>query len=50
MPGEIKPWLEMLDSYSLHKPLYRRFPWNPQSVNKFLDVWEADAVHVQAWY
>jgi len=36
----------MQDAYTLHKPLRRRFPRNPYTVNN-LDVWVADLVDVQ---
>ena len=30
----------MQDIYTLHKPLRRKFPRNPYTVNKLFDVWE----------
>ena len=46
-PGETKSWLETQDAYTLHKPLRRRFPRNPYTVNNILDVWECDLIDVQ---
>ena len=48
-PGEIKSWLEMQEPYTLHKPLRRRFPRNPYTVNNLFDLWECDLVNVQAF-
>jgi hypothetical protein len=31
-PGGIKAWLETLDSYTLHRPVRKRFPRNPYTV------------------
>jgi hypothetical protein len=47
--GELKSWLEMHDAYTLHKPVRPRFPSNPYTVNKLLDVWETDLADVQAF-
>jgi len=39
-PGQIKAWLETQDAYTLHRPLRKRFPRNPYTVNNMDDVWE----------
>jgi len=46
--GEVKPWLEQQDAYTLHRPVRKRFPRNPYSVDNIMDVWEFDLVDVQA--
>jgi len=48
-PGEVKPWLEQQDAYTLHRPVRKRFPRNPYSVDSIMDVWECDLVEVQAF-
>ena len=48
-PSDIKLWLEMQDTYILHKTLRRKFPRNPYTVNKFFDVWELDLIDFQAF-
>ena len=47
-PGEVKPWLEQQDSYTLHRPVRKRFPRNPYSVDNIIDVWECNLIDVQA--
>ena len=39
-PGEVKTWLEQQDAYTLHRPVRKRFPRNPYSVENIMDVWE----------
>ena len=46
----VKPWLEKQDAYTLHKPIRKRFPRNPYTVNNIMDLWEADLVDVQSLY
>jgi len=41
-PSQIKAWLETQDAYTLHRPLRKRFPRNPYTVNNINDVWEMD--------
>ena len=41
-PSQIKAWLETQDAYTLHRPLRKRFPRNPYTVNSIDDVWEID--------
>ena len=38
--GAIKAWLEEQDSYSLHRPVRKRFARNPYNLTKVRDVWE----------
>ena len=47
-PSTVKTWLEQQDAYTLHKPIRKRFPRNPYTVNNILGLWEADLVDVQA--
>ena len=46
--GDIKAWLEKQDAYTLHRPLRKRFPRNPYTVNNIMGVWECDLIDVQA--
>jgi len=46
--SHIKTWLQIQDAYTLHKPVWKRFPRNPYSVHNILDVLECDLVAVQA--
>ena len=47
-PSTVKTWLEQQDAYTLHKPVRKRFPRNPYTVNNIMDLWEANMVDVQA--
>jgi hypothetical protein len=47
-PGEIKAWLETEDSYTLHRPVRKRFPRNPYTVTNIGDVWEADIMDLSS--
>jgi len=44
---DIKTWLLKQDAYTLHRPVRKRFPRNPYTVNNINDVWESDLVDVQ---
>ena len=46
--SHIKTWLQKQVAYTLHRPVRKRFPRNPYSVNIILDVLECDLVDVQA--
>jgi len=46
--SDIKTWLQKQDIYTLHRPIRKRFPRNPYSVNNVLDIFEYDLVDVQA--
>ena len=46
-PADIKAWLLKHDAYTLHRPVRKRFPRNPYTVNNINDVWECDLVDVQ---
>jgi len=48
-PGELLSWLQTQDTYTLHKPLRRKFPRNPYTVNNLFEVWECDLIEVQAF-
>jgi len=37
-PGEVNPWLEQPDAYTLHRPIRKRFPRNPYSVDNIMDL------------
>jgi len=45
-PTQIKEWLETQDAYTLHRPVRKRFPRNPYTVNNINDVWELDILDV----
>ena len=47
-PSTVKSWLEQQDAYTLHKPVRKRFPRNPYTVNNIMDLWEADLVDVHS--
>jgi transposase InsO family protein len=47
-PGKIKAWLETQDSYTLHRPVRKRFPRNPYTVTNIGDVWEADIMDLSS--
>ena len=32
----------------MHRPVSKRFPRNPYTVNNALDVWECDLLHIQS--
>lgn len=40
----VRDWLLRQDAYTLHKPVRKRFPRNPYTVNNIDDVWELDLV------
>lgn len=45
---QIQTWLEGQPSYTLHKPIRRKFPRNPYTVSNIHDTWEADLVDMQS--
>ena len=47
-PDQLKPWLEQLDPYTLHRPVRKQFPRNPYRVDNIMDVWECDLIDVQS--
>jgi hypothetical protein len=47
-PGETNAWLETQDSYTLHRPVRKRFPRNPYTVTNIGDVWEADILDLSS--
>lgn len=44
-----KNWLKTQDTYTLHKPLRRRFPRNRTVVYGIDDQWQADLVEMREW-
>ena len=46
-PSAVKSWLEQ-DAYTLHKPIRKRCPRNPYTVNNIMDLCKADLVDVQS--
>ena len=47
-PTQIKEWLETQDAYTLQRPLRKRFPRNPYTVNNINDVWELDILDLSS--
>ena len=47
--GEILSRLLTQDTYTLHRPVRRKLPRNPYTVNNLFDVWECDLIDVQAF-
>jgi hypothetical protein len=45
---DIEAWLLKQDAYTMHRPVRKRFPRNPYSVNNIMDMWECDLVDVQS--
>ena len=45
--GELREWLEAQDSYTLRRPVGKKFLRDPYRVNNIMDVWECDLVDVQ---
>jgi hypothetical protein len=46
-PQVTQDWLHQQDSYTLHKPVSKRFYRNPYSVNNVMDLRESDFLDVQ---
>jgi hypothetical protein len=42
----VREWLETQDAYTLHRPVRKKFPRNPYTVNNLMDVWECDLLVV----
>ena len=40
--GIVNVWLSGQNTYTLHKPVRKRFPRNPYTVTNIDDVWEMD--------
>ena len=47
-PTQKKEWLETQDAFTLHRPLRKRFPRNPYTVNNIDDVWELDILDLSS--
>ena len=45
---EAREWLQSQDTYTLHKPIRKRFPRNKILVSGIDDQWEADLIDVQS--
>jgi len=45
--ADIKAWLLKQEAYTLHRPVRKRFPRNPYTVNNINDIWESYLVDVQ---
>jgi len=46
--GSTKAWLEVQDSYTLHRPVRKRFARNLYTVTNVRNVWECDLLDVQS--
>jgi len=44
----VEVWLSGQDSYTLHKPVRKRFPRNPYTVTNIDDVWEIDLAYLSS--
>jgi len=47
-PGQIRAWLETKDAYTMHRPVRKRFPRNPYTVNNIDDVWKIDILDLSS--
>jgi Integrase core domain len=47
--ARVSQFLTTQDSYTLHKPVRKRFPRNPYTVTNIDDLWEADLVDVNSY-
>jgi hypothetical protein len=45
----IEEWLSGQDTYTLQKPVRKRFPRNPYTVTNIDDVWEMDLADLTNW-
>ena len=45
--GDLREWFEAQDTYTLYRPVQKRFLRNPYTVNNIMNVWECDLVDVQ---
>jgi hypothetical protein len=46
--GQINAWLETQHAYTRHRPVRKRFPRNPYTVNNIDDVWETDILDLSS--
>jgi len=46
-PGQIKAWIETQVAYTMHRPVRKRFPRNPYTVN-IDDVWEINILDLSS--
>jgi len=47
--GKLLSWLLTQDTYTLHRPVRRKFSRNPYTVNNLFDVLECDLIEVKAF-
>jgi len=47
--GSTKAWLEEQDAYTVHRPVWKRFPRNPYTVTNVRDVWECDLLDAKSY-
>jgi hypothetical protein len=45
--ADMQKWLLQQDSYTLHRPVRKRFARNPYNVTNIMDVWECYLLDVQ---
>jgi hypothetical protein len=45
---DIEEWLSGQNTYTLHKPVRKRFPRNPYTVKNIYDVWEMDLAELSS--
>lgn len=46
---DTKKWLESQDTYTLHKPVHRRFPRNKYILSNFNELWQADLSDMRSY-
>ena len=45
---DIMSWLLKQDSYTLHRPVRKRFPRNPYTITNVMYIWEYDVMDMQS--
>lgn len=46
---EVKNWLESQETYTLHKPVQRRFPRNKYILSNYNELWQADLSDLRSY-
>ena len=46
--NDVKKWLQAQDTFTLHRPVRRRYPMLHYTVNNIDDLWEVDLVDMQS--
>lgn len=46
---ETKKWLESQDTYTLHKPIHRKFPRNKYILSNMYELWQADLSDMRSY-